>query len=164
MNRGVIILSLFVSLAFVHLGTFNKSEADGLRRKVAQLKSDNLEMKQEIKVKEDMVKRRPVPLPIAFAAVMNETRILESDSGKNMNVQLEDAKDAEDISTHYVATSYRGVRGLKIKIVIDKFSKETDMGAVLDDIHLLEKNTDFIAEEINKDSNHLIVKGEIYGI
>jgi len=38
------------------------------------------------------------------------------------------------------------------------------MGAVLDDIHLLEKNTDFKASEISKDSNNLIVKGEIYGL
>ena len=51
-----------------------------------------------------------------------------------------------------------------MKIVINKYSKETDMGAVLDDIHLLEKNTDFTATQIVKDNNNLIVKGEIYGI
>ena len=90
--------------------------------------------------------------------------MLEGFGGTNMDVQLDGVKDAGDISTQFEDTEYKGVRGLKIKIVVNKFSKETDMGAVLDDIHLLEKNTDFIASEISKDSNNLIVKGEIYGL
>ena len=77
---------------------------------------------------------------------------------------LKGAMDSQDISSHYVDTEYKGIRGLKIQIVVDKFSKETDMGAVLDDIHLLEKNTDFVSSEISKDNNNLIVKGEVYGL
>jgi hypothetical protein len=95
---------------------------------------------------------------------MNQIRLLESYSGTSMNVQLEATTDTQDISSHYEDTQYKGIRGLPIKIVVDKFSKETDMGAVLDDIHVLEKNTDFIASEISKDNNNLIVKGEVYGL
>jgi uncharacterized protein with HEPN domain len=95
---------------------------------------------------------------------MNQIRLLESASGTSMNVQLEGTMDTQDIANHYEDTPYKGIRGLRIRIVVDKFSKETDMGAVLDDIHLLEKNTDFMASEISKDNNNLIVKGEVYGL
>ena len=47
---------------------------------------------------------------------------------------------------------------------VDKFSNETDMGAVLNDIYQLEMSTDFKVTEINKEGNTLIVKGDVYGI
>jgi hypothetical protein len=128
------------------------------------LEEQNADMKEQIRYKQSLEKHPAIRLSTEYGLMMNEVRMLESYSGTSMNVQLEDAKNADDIANHYESTSYKGVRGLKIKIVIDKFSKETDMGAVLDDVHILEKSTDFLASTIAKDNNNLIVKGEIYGI
>jgi hypothetical protein len=164
MNRIIIFVALVVSIIFLNLGISTKAQVVNLRDKDLLLETNNLEMKQKIKDKEFLVKHDPVFLSTEYGLVMNQIRILESYSGTSMNVQLEGAKDTDDISDHYVDTEYKGVRGLKIRIMVDKFSKETDMGAVLDDIHLLEKNTDFMASEISKDNNNLIVKGEVYGL
>lgn len=137
---------------------------DNLKDEDSQLEANNQDMKQEIQDKELLAKREPVLLSAEYSLVMNQVRLLESYSGTSMNVQLDGIKDANDISAQYIDTEYKGVRGLKIKIVVDKFSKETDMGAVLDDIHLLERDTDFMASEIDKENNDLIVKGVVYGL
>jgi hypothetical protein len=151
-------------MGLVNLGMSAKTQADNLRDEDSQLARNNLGMKQKIKNEESLVRREPVLLVAEYGLVMNQVRVLESYSGTNMNVQLEEAKDTNDISLHYVDTGYKGIKGLRIKIVIDKFAKETDMGAVLNDIHLLEKNTDFMVSEINKNNSNLIVKGEVYGL
>ena len=164
MNKIIIFISFVVSVVLINFGISAKARMDGLKSENSQLQADNLGMKEKIKEKESLPKQTPVPLSTAYSVVLNHIRLLESYSGTVMNVQLEGAMDAQDIASHYEDTPYKGVRGLKIRIVVDKFSKETDMGAVLDDIHLLEKNTDFMASEISKDNNNLIVKGEVYGI
>lgn len=81
-----------------------------------------------------------------------------------MNLTIEKSADNDDIAHHYVDSQYRGIKKLPIVIQIDKFSSETDMGAVLNDVYHLEKETDFKATEINKEGNVLIVKGEVYGL
>jgi hypothetical protein len=164
MNKIMIIISFIVSIVLINFGISTKLQVESLRSEDSQLEKDYFDMKQKIRDKRSLIKHTPIPLSKEYGLVMNQMRILESYSGTNMNIQLEGTKDTNDISDHYVDTQYKGVRGLKIKIVVDKFSKETDMGAVLDDIHLLEKNTDFTASEIAKDNNNLIVKGEIYGL
>ena len=164
MNKIIILISLVVFITFVNGGMTVKRQLGNLREKSYQLKAKNDDIKQEIKSKVFLDRSAPVPLACAYILLINQIRTLESYSGTNMNVQLEDNKDTEDISAQYVDTPYKGVKGLMLRMVIDKFSKETDMGAVLDDIHLLEKNTDFMASEISKDNNNLIVKGEIYGL
>ncbi|MBF0570453.1 MAG: hypothetical protein HQL12_01145 [Candidatus Omnitrophica bacterium] len=164
MNKTIIFTSFIASMVLINFGMSAKARVDKLRYEAVQMQANNLDMKQKINDRESLVKRGPVLLSIEYGLVMSQIRMLESCSGTDMNVQLEGFKDADDISDHYVDTEYEGVRGLKIKIVVDKFSKETDMGAVLDDIHLLEKNTDFMVSEISKDKNNLIVKGEIYGL
>lgn len=164
MNRIIIFISLAVSIILINLGMSTKAQVDVFKNENSQLQDNNLDMKQKIKDKESLVKQVPIPISTEYNVVLNQIRILESYSGTSMNVQLEGAIDAQDISSHYEGTEYRGIKGLRIKIVVDKFSKETDMGAVLDDIHLLEKNTDFMASEISKDNNNLIVKGEVYGL
>jgi hypothetical protein len=141
-----------------------KAQVDNLRDEFSQLEANNLDMKQKINEKGFLVKREGVLLPVEYNLVINQVRMLEGYSGTNMALQLNGIKDAADISTQFEGTEYKGVRGLRIKIVVNKFSKETDMGVVLDDIHLLEENTDFMASEITKDNNNLIVKGEIYGL
>ena len=164
MNKIIIFISFIVSIVLINFGMSTKAQVDDLKIENAQLQANNLDMKQEIKDKESLPKQDPVPISTEYSVVMNQIRLLESYSGTSMNVQLEGTSDTEDITSHYVGTEYKGIRGLKIRIVVDKFSKETDMGAVLDDIHLLEKNTDFMASEISKDNNNLIVKGEVYGL
>lgn len=164
MNKTIIFISFIISIVFINFGMSTKAQVDELRKENLQLQADNLDMGQNIKNKGSLPKQAPVAISTAYSVAMNQVRLLESLSGTSMNVQLEGAVDTQDISSHYEDTQYQGIRGLKILIVVDKFSKETDMGAVLDDIHLLEKNTDFMASEISKDNNNLIVKGEVYGL
>ncbi len=164
MNKIIIFISIVASIVLINLGISVKAQVDDFKIENSRLQANNLDMKQKIKIKESLPKEVPVPLSTEYSVVLNQIRLLESYSGTSMNVQLEGAMDSQDISSHYEDTEYKGIRGLKIRIVVDKFSKETDMGAVLDDIHLLEKNTDFMASEISKDNNNLIVKGEVYGL
>lgn len=164
MNKIIIFISFIVSVISVNLGISAKVQVEGLKEEELNLQIANSDIEMKIKDKELLVKHEPILLLNAYELVINQVRTLEVYSGTNINVQLEANKDTEDISNHYINTEYRGIKGLKVKIVVDKFTKETDMGAILEDIHLLEKNTDFMASEISKDSNNLIVKGEIYGI
>jgi len=164
MKKIIIILSFLAGTIFINLGMSAKAHINNIKDEITQLNSENLDMEQKEKTKEMLYKSEPVALTTEYGLIMNQTLLLESYSGTGMSIQLEDTKNEDDLSSQYVATEYNQVKGLKIQIVIDKFSKETDMGAVLDDIHLLEKNTDFLASEIDKDNNNLIVKGEIYGI
>jgi len=164
MNKSIIFTSFVFSILFINFGLSAKAQIDSLRNENLQLEENNFDLSQQIQDKEFLTKRKPVLLSTAYVLVMNQIRLLESYSGTNMDVQLQNAREIKDIADQYVDTEYKGVRGLKIKIVVNKFSEETDMGAVLDDIHLLEKNTDFMASEIDKDNNNLIVKGEIYGL
>jgi len=164
MNNILIFISFVISMGLVNGGMSTKAQVNNLRNDDQQLRVENFNMQQEIRDKDSLVKREGVLLSTEYGLVMNQVRILESYSGTSMNVGLEAYRDTDDVSAQYVDTRYKGVKGLKIKIVVDKFSKETDMGAVLDDIHELEKNTDFMASEISTDNNNLIVKGEIYGL
>ena len=164
MNKIIIFVSFVAAIVLVNFGMSTGTQVGSLKEELSQLETNNADMKEKISKKEFNPKRKGVPLSLEYELVMNEMRTLESFSGTNMELQLEESKDVNEISTQYEETEYKGVRGLKIKIVVNKYSKETDMGAVLDDIHLLEKNTDFMASEITKDNNNLIVKGEIYGL
>jgi len=164
MNKIIICISMLVTFVLINSGISVKTQVEVLKKENSGLQSGNLYLKNKIKSKEFLPKLAPIPISTEYSLVLNQIRLLESYSGTSMNVQLDGGVDTQDISRDYEDTQYKGIRGLKIKIVVDKFSKETDMGAVLDDIHLLEKNTDFMASEISKDNNNLIVKGEIYGL
>lgn len=164
MNKPIIFISCVVFFVLVDFGLSTKAQVDELKNENAQLQSNNFDLKKTIEYKESLAKRTPVLIATAYSAVINQIKLLESYSGTSMNVQLDGAKDTEDITSNYVDTEYKGIRGLKIQIVVDKFSQETDMGAVLDDIYTLEENTDFIASEISKENNNIIVKGEVYGL
>ena len=74
---------------------------------------------------------------------MNSVKNIENYTGEDVKVQLEGIKDTDDITHSFLDTEYKGVRGLKIRILMDGLSKDTDMGEALDNIYLLEKNTDF---------------------
>ena len=157
MNKTIIVISFIVSVILVDLGISTKAQLDNLRDEIAHLGQSNADRRQKIMNKGILTRRQPVPLSTEYSLVMNQIRLLESYSGTSMNVTLQADRNADDISAHYADTAYLGVHGLKIKIIVNKFSKQTDMGAVLDDIHLLEKNSDFLASELNKINNDLIV-------
>jgi len=164
MNKIIIFISLFVSIFLINFGSSTKAQIDDEKIEIAQIQANNFDMKQKIISKKLLPKQVPVPLSMEYSTVLNQIRLLEIYSGIRMDVQLEGVPDSQDISGHYENTQYKGIRGLKIKIVIDRFSKDTDMGGVLYDIHLLEKNTDFVISEIDKENNNLIAKGEVYGL
>jgi len=164
MNKIVIFFAFAFFILLVNDGVSIKAHADSLKSEYLKLVQNNLKMKEEVQNKKMLIKRPPLWLSAEYGVVMNQVKSIENSSGTSMNVQLEGVKDAEDITSHFVSTAYKGVKGLRVRIVIDKFSQEADMGAMLDDIHLLEKTTDFMALEISKNNNNLVVKGEIYGL
>ncbi len=164
MNKAWAVVSLMVALVLAHEGLILKSASDRLRQENALLDGKNAGLAKDIQDKGRLAHRAGLRLAAAYALVMNQVRVLEDGNAAAMSVHLETAQESRDIADHFEPTAYQGVKGLKIKIIIDKFSRETDMGAVLDDIYVLEKNTDFLASDIAKDNNNLIVKGEIYGL
>ena len=157
-------MSFFVAILFVHYGISENVQLDRLKKEIYHLQAQDSDIRQEIEKKESLTRRDPVPITIEYGVVLNQIRLLESYSGTSMDVQLEGAMGIQDIASHYESTEYKGVRGLRIRILVDKSSQDTDMGVVLDDIHQLEINTDFIATEIDQEDGHLNIKGEIYGV
>jgi len=163
MNNTAIFVSLVLSVVLVYFGMNAQTQMQDLREGIIRIEEKNSQMQQNLKEKAGIKLEAPVSLLMEYDLVMNQVRILEGYSGTGMDVKLDGTKDTSDIASQFQNTQYKGVKGLKVKIVINKYSTDTDMGAVLDDIHLLEKNTDFTATQIIKDNNNLIVKGEIYG-
>ena len=164
MNKLVIFFVSIIAIYLVHMGIDTNTNIADMKMQISQIESSNQDMKEQIGEKQHLKKMKPIPLSDEYARFLNQVRVIEDYSGTSMNIELEDKTDVNDISQQFSLSEYKGVRELKLKIIIDKFSKETDMGAVLDDIHQLEKFTDFKATEINKDNNSLIVKGEVYGL
>ena len=164
MNNVLIFTSLLISAVFANLGLDAQKHYNVIKTENSKLQRENQLIYQQIRDKKSLPKQAPVPISAAYGTVLNRLAILNSNSSAKMTVQLEAGTDTDDISTHFEGTVYNGIKGLRIKIVVDKFFQETDMGAVLDDIYLLEMDTDFLVSKITMDNNHLIVKGEIYGI
>jgi len=164
MNKPIIITALIVSLSLFHLALNTKSQTDALSESLYQIKLSNQQMERQIHYKNTLSKSKGGALSDAYRMFMNQVRDLQNNSAISMRVQLANAKDSNDISQLYVPTAYKGVRGIKIKIIVDGISGGTDMGLVLDNIHHLERNSDFLVNEISKDNNDLIVKGELYGL
>ena len=163
MNKVIIFMVFFISILLINHGLTLKAQIDDLKNNITKIQISDIEMRHKLKDKESLSRQAPVPITTEFNLVLNQLRMLESYSGTSMDVQLEGTLDSQDIVNHFENTEYRDIKGIKIRITVNKFTKETDMGAVLDDIHLLEKNSDFITSEITQDNDRLIVKGEIYG-
>ncbi len=157
-------MSFFITVLLIHYGVVTNAQVDDLKKEISQMQVGDLEMRQEIKDKRHLHSQAPTTLITAYNRFLNQVRLLESYSGTSMDVQLEENAGTQDIMDHFKNTEYKGIKGLKIRIVVKKFTKEADMGAVLDDIHILETYTDFMACEISQENDRLIVKGEIYGI
>jgi hypothetical protein len=164
MKNMMLIIAFVLSAVFFYFGYTAWGQIKDINDQKAQLEASNLALKASVEAKKNLVKQGPVPISTEYGLLVNQVRLLASYSGTEMNVQVDGVLDATDISTHYEQSEYKGVRGLKIEVVVSKFDNDTDMGAVLDDIHQLETNADFLATEITKDNSSLIIKGEIYGL
>src|ERR1039457_6126346 len=101
MNEIIIIISIMGTCVLINLGISTKARVDDLKIEDGQLQADNLNLKQAIKEKGSLPKQAPVPLSTEYSVVLNQIKLLESYSGTSMNVQLEGAMDAQDISSHY---------------------------------------------------------------
>lgn len=164
MNRIIIFTSVIIFLVLVNLGLSTKQNLDELKGYIYKLQVSNLDMEGRIKEKGCLPKLPSIRLSTEYRMVLNQIKLMDENSEISMNVQLEGGVDSQDVSCHFENTEYKGIRGLRIKIITNRFSKETDMSALLDEINLLEKNMDFVVSEISKNNDNLTVKGEVYGI
>ena len=164
MNKVIISASIVVSMFFINVGLSINNKVNDLLKQKEDILIQNNHIGVEILERQRLPQRAPVIISKAFSLVINEIRYLEENSGTIMNLTIEKSVDNDDIAHHYVDSQYRGIKKLPIVIQIDKFSSQTDMGAVLNDVYQLEEETDFKATEINKEGNVLIVKGEVYGL
>jgi hypothetical protein len=164
MNKIIIPICVVVSIFFINVGLSINEQIDGLYKQSKDLLIQNNHIEVEISNRRLLTQKPPVAISKSFSLVINEIRYLESNSGTVMNLSIEKSQDNEDISNHYIDSQYRGIKKLPVMLQVDKFSSETDMGAVLNDIYQLEMGTDFKASEINKEGNALFVKGDVYGL
>ena len=164
MNKVIISASIVVSMFFINVGLSINNKVNDLLKQKEDILIQNNHIGVEILERQRLPQRAPVIISKAFSLVINEIRYLEENSGTIMNLTIEKSVDNDDIAHHYVDSRYRGIKKLPVVIQIDKFSSQTDMGAVLNDVYQLEEETDFKATEINKEGNVLIVKGEVYGL
>ena len=164
MNKIIVLISILASAIFFNCGLSMNTEVVELSSQIEQISIQNDQMQAEISSKQLLAQKPPVEISKAYSLVINDIRYLEGNSGTSMNLMIEKSKENEDISGHYIDCEYRGIKKLPVTIQVDKFSSETDMGAVLNDIYQLEVETDFKAVEINMERNTLMVKGEVYGL
>lgn len=164
MNKIIIFVSLLVLAVLINGGVSSRTQMEKIKNDILKLQVNIQEMKQKVRIKKSLPFRSPVFLSTAYIVLLNQIRYWESDGSLSMNVQLDGGTDAQDISSHFERTEYKGIKGLKIKIVVDRLSQAVDMGEVLDDIDLLERKADFKVLEINKASDNLTIKGEVYGL
>jgi len=164
MNKTMIVIAVVVTVFFINLGLTLRTKTMQTKIQINEIKSENLSLSDEVDQKERLKKSEPMPISNAFTLFVNATKMYETFSGTRMGIVFIGSKENENIEDHYVSTEFRNVKGLPITINVEKFSNETDMAEVLNDIHFLENQTDFKVSEISTENNVLIVKGELYGI
>lgn len=156
---SVLAASILVNWGF-HLNT---RTSQILQRKIHEEKTNN-DLSREMRFKETLKKEEPQALSSAFAFFINQSKLIETYSGTRMKLVFTGNRINENIQAHYVSTEFRNVKGLPLTINVEKFTKETDMTEVLNDIYLLERRTDFKVLEISSENDILTVKGELYGV
>jgi hypothetical protein len=164
MNKAFLFIALSVSGLFVYLALGEAQKVIHLKKELARLKANNTAIQQKIRARGSLTKLPPIPMPEAYRFFLNQIRLIENYSGAKMDVQLEEGKPLEIISTHYKDAPYKDVKALRIKMLVNRVPEEEGIGMILDDMHLLEKNTDFMVMEVNRESHALTVKGELYGV
>ncbi len=165
MNKIMIVISVVITVFFINLGFTLRSQTRQVKIEKEEITSQNLVLANEVDQKQLFKKNEPKTISNAFTLFVNEMKMFEIYSGTRMNIVFNGwPKENENIEDHYVDTEFRNVKGLSLTISVEKFSNETDMAGVLNDIYLLENRTDFKVSEISAENNVLIVKGELYGI
>ncbi len=161
----MIVISVVITVFFINLGLTLRSQTRQVKIEKEEISSQNLVLANEVDQKQLFKKNEPKTISNAFTLFVNEMKMFEIYSGTRMNIVFNGwPKENENIEDHYVDTEFRNVKGLSLTISVEKFSNETDMAGVLNDIYLLENRTDFKVSEISTENNVLIVKGELYGI
>lgn len=161
----MIVISVVITVFFINLGFTLRSQTRQVKIEKEEITSQNLVLANEVDQKQLFKKNEPKTISNAFTLFVNEMKMFEIYSGTRMNIVFNGwPKENENIEDHYVDTEFRNVKGLSLTISVEKFSNETDMAGVLNDIYLLENRTDFKVSEISAENNVLIVKGELYGI
>jgi hypothetical protein len=163
MNKIMIIGSIILCAFFIHLGISLNANSVTKKDKYVVLVKGNEFLKKEISFKESLKKSSPVSINESFNVLVNQMRILESYSGTKMNLlTLKDQK--QSLESRFQDSIFKKVRMFPVSIQIEKYSNETDLTSVLNDIYILEKQTDFKVMEISMENNSLSLKGELYGI
>ena len=163
MNNMLVVLAIIVAGVLINGGYGRSSQTMVLKDQKNKMEIEDRRMADELFEKQGIKRSKPQAISKAFIFFLNQTKMFESYSGTQMSIEFNN-KEEEDIEDYYVKTVFRQVKGLPLTINIDKFSNETDMVEVLNDIYLLENHTDFKVTSIVSDNNTLIVKGELYGI
>lgn len=165
MNKIMIVMAVVIAVFFINTGLTLRAQSGQVKIEKNEIISQNLALFNEAEQKQLFKKSEPKTISNAFTWFVNETKMFEGTSGTRMNIVFKgEARENENIEEHYVDTEFRNVKGLSLTISIEKFSNETDMAEVLNDIYLLENRTDFKVSEISTENSVLIVKGELYGI
>lgn len=164
MNKIMIAIAVVIMILLIHSGLILRSQTMDIMKQKNKTVSENSALSEELGQKQKIKKKGPKSISHAFSLFINVTKMFETYSGTQMNIVWANTKENENIEEHYVDTSFRGVKALPMTISVEKFSNETDMAEVLNDVYLLEKRTDFKVSGISTENNSLIVKGELYGI
>ncbi len=161
----MLVIAFGIAVILVNSGLTLSSRTMDIKKQKNEIMSENSALSGEVDQKQRFKKNVPKSISNAFTFFVNETKMFETYSGTQMDIAFGvQAKENENIEDYYVATGFRNVKGLPLTINVEKFSNETDMAEVLNDIYLLENRTDFKVSEISTENNALIVKGELYGI
>ncbi len=165
MNKIMVVIAVVIAAFLINSGLVLRAQTMDTKRQKNDIVSENFALWDEVDQKQRFKKNEPRAISNAFALFVNETKMFETTSGTRMGIVFGGVpKENENIEDHYVDTEFRNVKGLVLTINVEKFSNETDMPEVLNDIYLLENRTDFKVSEISIENNALIVKGELYGI
>jgi hypothetical protein len=164
MKKIVIIVSIVISSFLLNGGKAFMSQASVLHEeKICLLRADD-EMDREIKRKRRLRKKLPVPITTSFGSLINLMRTLENYGGEKIELLLSAKKEKESLEEHFAGSDFRNVKSLPMDFKFSKFSESTQLAAVLNDIYLLERVTDFRVYEISDVNDILEVKGVLYGI
>ena len=163
MNRMLIIAAVAVSITLLNLGFSFSGQRNVLNGQKNSISQENGIMAQELRKKEQFIKKSPVGINEALNLFVNLMRMLDYDGAK-IEIFFTTKQEKGNLEDYFIDSAFRNVRALPVVLRTNKFLKENDLTAVLNDIYILEKQTDFKVEEITDENNVLEIKGEVYGI
>ena len=164
MNKIIIITAVIISIFLFNFSISLMSRTNELSTQTSKASHDVALLAQELKQKGGFVKKAPVEINRSFNLFVNLIRMLEDYGGTKIVLSFLTKTDKDSLEDHFTDSPFRNVKALPIVLKINKCSRAADMVSVLNDIYVLEKQTDFKVNEITNDNDILQVKGELYGI